>query len=62
METGPDMEGMCRWNPDCQRYQWQGAKNLIAGQTDGKDQIRYLGRTECQPQFSVCKGSTLFNR
>ena len=46
---------------DCQKYQRQGAKNLILSQTDGKDQIRYLRCTECQPQFSARKGSALFN-
>ena len=47
---------------DCQKYQCQGAKNLILSQTYGKDQIRYLRCTECQPQFSARKGSALFNR
>jgi len=50
------------WNPDYQKYQQQGAKNLILGQTDGKDQVRYLRCTECQLQFSSRKGRALINR
>ena len=60
-ESRPLLENLACANPECQLYGLSKQGNLKVRKMYGKDNIRYLGCSECGEEFSERKGTALWN-